>query len=81
MAVRVSLNNKGFRELRTSPKMDAFILAKAEKVALAAGTEFKAEPSPGTNRARAVVVPDSAEAALQTARDPHLLIAALNAAR
>jgi hypothetical protein len=81
MTVRVKLNNKGFRELRTSAAMDRMILAKAEKVARRAGPGFTAEGSPGRNRARAVVVPDSAEAAIETARDPHQLIAAMDAAR
>ncbi len=81
MARKLKLNLKGFRELRTSPAMDRLILEKAETVARAAGPGFKAEASPGKNRARAVVVPDTAEAALDSGRNPHKLIAALNAAR
>lgn len=81
MVVRVKLHNAAFRELRTSAKMDREILKRAERVARRAGLEFKAELSPGRNRARAVVVPDTADAALETARDPHRLIAALDAGR
>ncbi len=75
------LNIAGFRELRTSDTMDRLMLKQAEKVARAAGPDFKAELSPGKNRARAVVIPDSAAAALETARNPSKLISALNAAR
>jgi hypothetical protein len=79
--VRIKLNLRGFRELRTSPEMDAEILRRARRVAQAAGPGFVAEQSPGVNRARAVVVPDSAEAALETARNPSVLIGALSAGR
>jgi hypothetical protein len=81
MAAKLKLNLKGFRELRTSPTMDAFILAKAEKVARRAGPDFEAQLSPGKNRARAVVVPTTAEAAIDTARNPHKIIGAMDAAR
>lgn len=81
MAVKIKLNNAGFRELRTSAKMDAFILAKARRVAARAGPGFKAELSPGSNRARATVFPDTADAARQTAENPHRLISAMDAAR
>ena len=77
MTVRIKLSNKGFRELRTSPAMDAFILNEAQAVARRAGTGYKAHGSPGRNRARAVVTPDNLEAAIETARNPHKLIAAL----
>lgn len=81
MAVKIKLNRAGFRELRRLPVMQALVMAKAEQVAAAAGAGFKAEHSPGANRARAVVVPDTLDAAVESARNPHHLIGALNAAR
>lgn len=81
MATRIKLNLKGFRDLRTLPVMDDLVFEKAEAVARRMGDGFKAERSPGRNRARAVVVPDTAEAAIETAQHPQRLIAALDAAR
>lgn len=81
MADRLKLNRAGFRQLRTLPAMDRLVLEAAQKVALAAGPEYAAEASPGRNRARAVVVPTTAEAAIETATDPAVLIGAMNAAR
>lgn len=81
MASKVKLNLKGFRALRTSPVMDALVLDAARKVAAAAGPGFTAEASPGKNRARATVTPTTAEAALQTGREPQILLGALGAAR
>ncbi len=81
MAARLKLNLKGFRQLRTLPVMDDLVFHKAEAVAKRAGDGFKAERSPGKNRARAVVVPDTAEAAVETAQNPNRLIGAMDAAR
>lgn len=75
------LNRAGFVELRTLPVMDELVLKAARAAAAAAGEGFEAEPSPSKRRARATVHPNTAEAALETARNPHTLIAALEAAR
>ena len=78
------LNIDGFHELRTSAAMDKLVLDAAKLSARAAtsrGIACHAEPSPGRNRARAVVVPDTAEDAVETARRPEVLLYALDAAR
>lgn len=78
--VTVKLNNKGFRELRTSAKVQAEIQRRAERVADAAGDGFEVD-NPGThNRARRTVIPKSAEAGARSA-DPTVLLRALNAGR
>ena len=81
MAKSLKLNLRGFRELRTSAPAEALTEKVARRAAAAAGPGFVAERSPGKNRARWVVVPDTAEAALETARNPSLLVRALNEAR
>lgn len=81
MANKVKFNLKGFRALRTSPAMDALVLDAAKKVAAKAGPGFVAESSPGKNRARATVTPDTAEAAMLTGREPQVLLGAMDAAR
>lgn len=77
----LKLNIPGFHKLRTLPVMDDLVMDAAKKAAEAAGPDFVAELSPGKNRARATVHPNTEAAAVKTARDPHLLLAALNAAR
>lgn len=59
--------------------MDALILDAAEQTARAAGDGFVAKQSPGKNRARAVVVPDTPEAVRQVADNPASLIGAMRA--
>lgn len=81
MRVKIKLNLAGFQRLRTSSEMDRAILARAQRVATAAGDGFEAKQSPGANRARAVVVPATFEAALESAKNPSTLIGALNAGR
>jgi hypothetical protein len=81
MAGKIRLNLKGFRELRTSPPAAALVEKAARKAQARLGDDWVAEESPGRNRARWTVTPNTAEAALESAREPARLIAALNAAR
>lgn len=77
--------DKWDNEFRSNPTMDRFIQHLAEKVAAAAeaayGSDFAAHQSPGAERARSTVGPDSYESVTKVARDPHKLIAAMDAAR
>lgn len=84
MAGNLKLNIPGFHQLRTGPKMDALVLRAAKLAEARAdqlGLDYRAELSPGRNRARAVLVPADAASALETARRPALLLHALDAAR
>ena len=80
MATKIKLSNAGFRELRKSPAVRAEILRRAEAVAAAAGDGFRAVESAPRNRARAAVVPVTAEAAARNARE-NTLLHALDAGR
>jgi protein-disulfide isomerase-like protein with CxxC motif len=71
--VRIRLNLSGFRRLRTSPAARAMVMARAERIARAAGPGFVTRESPGRNRARAVVFPDTPAAAARNRRDLVLL--------
>ncbi len=75
----IRLNLAGFRQLRTSDDMDRLVLGKAQKAADILGDGFEARLSPGKNRARAVVVPVTADAVRRVAEDPNLIISALKA--
>lgn len=78
---RIKFNVKGFRELRTSPAVQADIRRRAERVAAAAGEGVEVLPvRTPRNRARALVGPVTSEAARRTARD-NSLIRALQAGR
>lgn len=81
MANKIKLSYKGFRQLRTSAPAEALVERAAKKASDAAGPEFEAQRAPGKNRARWVVVPTTADAALETARNPAHLVRSLNAAR
>jgi hypothetical protein len=77
---KIKLNTKGFRELRTSPKVQADLQRRAERVARAAGPGFQVE-NPGTkNRARRTVTAGTADAG-RASTDPTVLLRALNAGR
>ncbi len=82
--VSIKLNNAGFRALRKSPGAQALVMDAARKIAEEAssqsGEAYEAHPSPGRNRARAVVVPMTAEAARDSLENL-TLIRSLNAAR
>lgn len=82
--VSIKLNNAAFKALRKSPAAQALVMNAAQKIAAQAsaqsGESYEAHPSPGRNRARAVVVPMTADAARDSAENL-TLIRSLNAAR
>lgn len=51
---KVKLNNKGFRQLRTDPKVVADLDARAQRIAAASGGKV-GEAQPPRNRARRAV--------------------------
>lgn len=71
------LNLAGFKALRKSPGAKKFVDEAAEKIAAEAsrqsGEAYVAKESPGRNRARAVVGPDTYEAAVDSAKNLTLL--------
>lgn len=81
MPQKLKLNLRGFQALRTGPAATRLVADLAGRVASAAGDGFEAKPSPSRNRARAVVVPTTPDAARKTAQDPASLIAAMESAR
>ena len=79
--VKVKLNKAGFRALRTDPRVAADLERRAQAVRAALGDGWQVE-DPGTeSRERRTIVPGTAEAAFDSAREPSRVIAALNAAR
>lgn len=80
MAQRLKFNLKGFRQIRTSAKVEADLDRRARRIANAAGDGFAVEDPDTTNRARRVVVPNTAEAANES-RDPRVLLRAMEAGR
>ncbi|SEC54940.1 hypothetical protein [Arthrobacter woluwensis] len=62
MAIRVKLNQRGFRELRNAPPVVAFLESQAERVANAAGPGFETDTHTGGARARVAIYPDTEEA-------------------
>lgn len=80
MSKRIKLNNKGFRELRTSPGVKRDLMNRAKRVADAAGEGFEAHESPSKNRARATVGTRSSKARRRQSKD-NVLQRALNAGR
>lgn len=71
------LNLAGFRQLRTSDGAKQLVNGAADKIAAEAsrqsGEAYVANGSPGKRRARAVVGPDSFEAAVDSAANLTLL--------
>lgn len=76
----VKLNLPGFRALRTSPGAQALVMDRARRWAAACGPGFVAEQSPGRNRARAVVYPDTPAARARDRADL-VMLRNINAAR
>lgn len=67
--ISLKLNNRGFRELRTSPEAKSAVNAAARKIAEACGPGYTAQEAPGRNRARAVVMPTTREAKEDAAKN------------
>lgn len=74
---RYQLKLAGFRQLRTSDAAKRLVNEAAEKIAAEAsrqsGEAYVAKESPSKRRARAVVVPDTYEAAVDSAKNLTLL--------
>ncbi|SDP09256.1 hypothetical protein SAMN04515671_2919 [Nakamurella panacisegetis] len=77
---RIVLNEKGFRELRRSPEVEADLVARGRRVAAAAGAGFEAQSWIGRNRNRVTVRTATPEARAADARE-HKLLGALDAGR
>lgn len=74
MAVRIAYNLAAFRELRTSPAVWADIMRRAQAVADAAGEGYEAkEMAQSKTRARAIVYPETYEAAVDNSENQTLL--------
>lgn len=69
---RIKLNMAGFRELRNSPKVVADLTRRAEAVAASAGPGHKVDVNRGRDRARAAVITDTIDAAIDEAQDRNL---------
>lgn len=77
---RLRLNRSGVREILRSESVRADLLARAERIAAAAGDGFVAESSVGATRARASVRTDTSEARLAESND-RALTRAIDAGR
>jgi len=66
---RIVLKAGGARELRRHPKIEADLLARAKRIAAAAGDGHEASSQVGVNRARASVITVSFPAMVREARD------------
>ena len=62
MGAKVKMNSKGAAAALKDPKVIADLLARAERIAAAAGPGMKAESMIGRSRARASVITDTPEA-------------------
>jgi hypothetical protein len=78
--VRIVLNRAGVRELLRSDEMEAELLRRANNIANAAGPGHRVESRKRTNRARAAVITDTADARLAQATS-NTLGSALDAGR
>lgn len=78
--VRVKLNNKGFRALRSAPGVIADLERRGRAVAAAAGTDYQMSSQTGKTRHRVGITTGSMDAKEETARKATLL-RALDAGR
>jgi hypothetical protein len=79
--IRLKFNLKGFRELRTDPKVVQDLEARARRVAQAAGDGVEVLPvQQARNRAHVLVAPVTGDAERRVAKD-NSLIRALEAGR
>lgn len=78
--VKIELNRAGVRVLLTGPEMQADLLARANRIAAAAGEGFEAETKVGANRAHATIRTATWAARRAEARD-RALTKALDAGR
>lgn len=69
----VKLNWAGFRQLRRCDGAKALVNGAAGRIAAACGEGYVAEESPGRNRARAIVHPDTTEARIDSLQNLTML--------
>lgn len=70
--VKVKLNRRGVEALLKSPGVEADLLARARRIAAAAGEGMEAESMVGRTRARASVITATPEAMVAEARHRRL---------
>lgn len=79
--MRIDFNSRGFAELLVDPKVQRDVHRRANAVAATAGPGFESFPTVNPRkRARAAVVPVTAQAAYDNARN-NVLIRALDSGR
>ncbi len=78
--VRIEVNSAGIGALLKSGEVEAMLLAKAERIAAAAGEGFEASSRVGKTRARASVITATRAAKLAEAED-RALTSAIDAGR
>jgi hypothetical protein len=78
--IRVDVNQSAIRDLLRSREVERDLLARAQRIARAAGEGYEADSQIGTNRARASVRTVGPAAAMDEAID-HTLLRALDAGR
>lgn len=77
---QIKMNASGARAILTSGAVQAFLKAKADRIAAAAGSGMVAHSNPGSSRARAAVVTSTKKAMRAEATD-RALTRALDAGR
>lgn len=80
MSKKIKLSNKGFRALRTSPRVKQDLWERGKRIAEAAGDGFEASESPSKNRARVTVGTRTYKARRKQSKE-NALQRALNAGR
>ena len=78
--VQVRVNTSGAQSILKSSEVRAFLKAKADRIAAAAGAGFESSSMVGPNRARASVITATAKARRAEAKD-RALTRALDAGR
>jgi hypothetical protein len=79
-ADRIKLNDEGFRQLLTSPKVAAFLAQRAKRIADACGEGYESGATAGHTRARGYVVTASPAAERDNAQH-NTLVRNLSAGR
>lgn len=79
---RMEVHQEALRELRMDPGVGGFVMGVAERIADAAGPGFEAvESKSSRTRYRARVETVTTQARVDVARDPSILIRAMDAGR
>lgn len=78
--IRIEINSAGIRSILQSPEVEAFLRAKAERIAAAAGDGMEVSSGIGATRARASVTTATNDAREAEATD-RALTSAIDAGR